>query len=317
MPKIKKIISRVKGINYRGRIRNEIVIFQNALRNHPFQEGPPVWIKANERFSIRIKNTTGVNNLCEYIVRHLQGKYSAKILSLGAGICKAEFEWIVPPLKEQNCQIDLTCIDINADFMKQASIEAKERRIFFNGIVQDANEITLKSNTYDVVLAHAALHHFLKLDHIAKQINLSLRPDGIFVTVDIPTRNGYKMWDETLEVVNSIWKVIPDKFRIDHTKYLVPTYSPIYGNIDSSKYSFECINSEAILPALRKHMEEVYFIPAFSIARRFFDAKFGPNYDITQSLDNTIFEFIMNLDEHYIENKILKPETFFGVYRKK
>src|SRR5579859_3455933 len=51
---------------------------------------------------------------------------------------------------------------------------------------------------------------------------------------------------------------------------------------DYSLGCFECINSEAILPALNAHLTPLHFVPAFAIARRFFDGKFGPNYDLTR-----------------------------------
>lgn len=74
---------------------------------------------------------------------------------------------------------------------------------------------------------------------------------------------------------------------------------------------------EAIFPALKKHLREIHFVPGFSIARRFFDTKFGPNYDLQQPLDRSIFEFLMQLDEYYLEKHLLKPETFFGAYSRR
>jgi len=315
--KIRKIVWRFLEPNYQYHFHNEIVDYQKALKNRLSVDVPPIWSKVEERFSKAIREATGVGNLYEYVARHLQGKKEAKILSLGSGACGNEFEGIAPLLSEQHCQLNLTCIDINSDILKAASLEASKRGILFTAMIQDANEIRLVPNAYDVIVAYSSLHHFQNVDHIASQINLALCPDGIFVTVDIPTKNGYRMWDETFEVVNSVWKIIPRNYKMDHTRYAVPTYARICPNLDSSKDSFECINSEAILPALRNHMEEVDFVPALSIARRFFDMKFGPNYDIRRPLDSALFEFIMNLDQYYIETGMLQPETFFGAYRKK
>ena len=52
------------------------------------------------------------------------------------------------------------------------------------------------------------------------------------------------------------------------------------------------------------------------IARRFFDTKFGPNYDLREPLDLAIFNFIMQFDRYYLAAEILEPETFFGAYEK-
>jgi ubiquinone/menaquinone biosynthesis C-methylase UbiE len=305
------------GSDYKDRLRREIQHYQEMFRGRMSQEVPPVWLKVEERFSDAIEEIIGVRNLYQYVARHVKGKERVSLLGAGSGACGSELDGIAPLLKEQNCQMDLTCIDVNETTLVQAEIEADKRGVKFCKIVQDINKIKLEANSYDVIVAYASLHHFIELDHIAREINLALRRDGIFVTVDIPTRNGYRMWDETFDIVNALWKVLPTKFKIAHTGYREPTYLPIYENIDYSVNSFECINSEAILPALRTYMQELHFIPSLSIARRFFDTKFGPNYDLNLKLDNSIFEFIMRLDDYYIKMGHLRPETFFGAYAKK
>jgi len=125
------------------------------------------------------------------------------------------------------------------------------------------------------------------------------------------------MWPETRAIVDSLWAALPTRFKFDHTESTNPTYAAGFPDRDYSVNSMECINSEDILPALERHLRELHFVPGFSIARRFFDTKFGPNYDLEQPLDRSIFEFIMQLDEYYLEQHLLRPETFFGAYTRK
>lgn len=89
-----------------------------------------------------------------------------------------------------------------------------------------------------------------------------------------------------------------------------------FPDVDYSVGSFECTNSEAILPALRKNLKEIVFVPAHGVTRRFFDTKFGPNYKMKRMLDRAIFEVITDIDDLLVNSGVLKPETFFGVYRK-
>jgi SAM-dependent methyltransferase len=213
--------------------------------------------------------------------------------------------------------MELVCVDINPTILDTGRRGAKEKGINFEGIVQDINEIFLEKESFDIIVAYAAMHHFIELDHITKEIGKALKNDGIFITVDIPTRNGYLMWEETLEVVNDIFKILPPKFKLDHAHSATPTYVEEITNMDYSLNSFECIRSEDILPNLRKNLTEAAYVPALSIGRRFFDGIFGPNYDLGEPLDRSIFDLIMNLDEYYIQSGLLKPETFFGAYRKK
>jgi len=312
---LKKLLKSFKSYNQKK--ESEIEHFNEVFKGKLFQSVPPAWDEVENIFSKKIKRKTGANNVYEYIGKLTKNKKSVKILGLGSGACGNELNGIAPILLKNKTKMELFCLDINKSALNQASKEAKKRNINFHAILQDINKVSLPANKFDIIIAYAALHHFLKLDHISQEINKSLKKDGIFVTVDIPTRKGYLMWPETCKIINNIWKTLPDKFKIDHTKNDKPCFAPFYENIDYSLNSFECINSEAILPSLRTHLKELIFIPAFSISRRFFDTKFGPNYDLRRTLDRSIFNYITLLDDYYLSKNILKPETFFGVYSKK
>jgi SAM-dependent methyltransferase len=303
--------------DYNRWIGNEISQWKEKFKGRMYGMTTPIWSKVEEHFAEKIERSTGVRNLYQYVARHVKGKERVSVLGLGSGACGNELDGIAPLLKLQNCKMELTCMDINGVILEQAVREAAKRDVKFTKKVQDINKIELEPNSYDVIVAYSALHHFIELNHIAHVVNLALVPDGIFVTVDIPTRNGYLMWDETYEIVCAIFQVLPPKFKIGHDGYKKPTYVDHYENKDYSKDSFECIRSEDIIPALRAHLREIHFVPALAFARRFFDGIFGYNYDYEQPLDRAIFEFIINLDNYYIESGILRPECFFGAYGKR
>lgn len=300
---------------YEQRLKQEVLHYEKVFKGRMAQEVPPVWMKVEEHLANQIEAATGVRNLYEFVARHVRGRKAVDLLGLGSGACGNEL-WMVPMIRQAGCDLTLSCVDVNESVLAQAGQEAAQQGVPFRSIVQDVNRMRLGEDRYDVIVAYASLHHFLDLDHIAREVNRALRPDGIFVTVDIPTRNGYLMWDQTLEAVNALWRVLPPKYKIDHTGFAEPTFVATYSNIDYSVNSFECINSEAILPAFRRHMREVVFVPALSIARRFFDTKFGPNYDLREPLDLAIFQLVMELDRYYLAARILEPETFFGAYEK-
>ena len=291
--------------------------YETVFRGRMKQDVPPIWDQVEARMADRIERACGVRNLYEYVARHLAGRAQASVLGLGSGPCGSRLDGIAPLLRAQGCRMDLTCVDVNEAVLRQAEQEAQKRGIRFHAVVQDVNELSLEPDSYDVIVAYASLHHFLNLERVGEQVNRALRPDGLFATVDIPTHNGYLMWDETLRVVNAIWGVLPRQYKIAHSGVAEPTYVEVRENVDYSAGSFECINSEAILPALERHLLREAFVPAFALARRFFDTEFGPDYDWGQPLDRAIFEFVMALDTHYLDAGALRPETFFGAYRKR
>lgn len=304
-------------LDYNDRIKNEVQHYRQIFKHRLFQEVPSIWSKVEEKFADLIEGETGVRGLPEYIVREMKGKKQIRVLSLGSGSCGVELVVLAPRLAKIGCSMKLTSIDINQEVLEQAGSEAKNRGVDFESITQDINKLKLAPNTYDVIMAFAALHHFEKLDHVSKEINSALKPNGIFVTIDIPSRNGYRLWDESKDMIGDLWKIIPSRYKWDHTVSKIPVYMNEYPDVDYSINSFECARSEDILPALRKNLNERVYVPALAIARRFFDTKFGPNYNLKRKWDLDFFDFVMKLDNKLVKSGLLKPETFFGVYTKR
>lgn len=63
-------------------------------------------------------------------------------------------------------------------------------------------------------------------------------------------------------------------------------------------------------------LQRVHHVPYFTLSRRFFDTMYGPNFDLSAPIDRALFEWIWQLDCHYLQSGQLRPETFFGVYRR-
>jgi 2-polyprenyl-3-methyl-5-hydroxy-6-metoxy-1,4-benzoquinol methylase len=69
---------------------------------------------------------------------------------------------------------------------------------------------------YSVVIAKDTLHHVLGLEHLFDAIQEALEPDGVFLTTDMIGRNGHMRWPEALEIIQGIWKFIPDHYKTNH-----------------------------------------------------------------------------------------------------
>ena len=310
-------LPELERLEYRRRLTQEIENYKKLFAGRMSQDVPPVWLSAEKQFADAIERKTGKRNLYAYVADRLTGRPSARVLGLGSGACGNELNGIAPLLKNQSCSMHLTCVDVNSDILAQAGIEAAARGVDFTAVVQDINDLILEPGSFDVVVAYASLHHFQELSHILKEVNRALTTDGLFVTVDIPTANGYRLWPETREIIERLWAVLPPQFKIDHTRFAEPAYAEVFEDPDLSLDSFECINSEAILPALRSELEEIDFVPAHCIVRRFLDTRFGPNFDLERPLDRAIVTLLLELDAYYLDTGRLKPETFFGAYVKK
>ena len=300
--------------SYQSKFLQEIKNFESLYKSEEAQknltfETPKICDNVNIFLYYKISKATNAEGVIGYIADYCNRLASkVRILTLGSGPCHLEINNLAPSLK---VNYELIAVDINETLCRLAKDKAEEKGIPFSYLIQDANRLSLNSNFFDVIIVFSSLHHFLELDHITNEINKGLRKDGIFVTVDIPTRNGYRLWEETRIVVNGIMKALPAEFRLNH--YTNQTDEEYIDN-DLSENSFECINSEMIIPCLRKNLKEVIFVPALCIARRFFDNMYGFNFDRHPDFGNAFQEFIFKLDEYYLEKGLLKPETFFGIY---
>jgi hypothetical protein len=69
----------------------------------------------------------------------------------------------------------------------------------------------------------------------------------------------------------------------------------------------------------RKHAEGSALGAVFHHLKAFFDWMYGPNYDLSKSLDLALVNWIWELDGYYLNlsgSNRLMPETFFAIYTK-
>lgn len=307
---------KVGSREYNKHLQEEIEYYKNVYKNSILQSVPHIWQRAEDNLTEKIVTKTGYSS-AEYILHRVKGRKKIRLYSMGAGAGGVEIETLFPLFSKNGITCDFFFSDINEEVLLKAKRVGAKRGMHIDISVVDINTLSLPENTYDIIYAHASLHHLVNLDHATREINKGLKRNGYFITNDICTRNGYVLWDETEKVINALWAMLPPKYKISHTAFATPTYLDRFPNINLARKSFECIRSQDVVPALRRNLVEKVFVPAHAFMRRFFDTQFGPNFNSGDALDRAIIEYIVQLDNYYINSKILKPETFFGVYKKK
>jgi SAM-dependent methyltransferase len=277
-----------------------------------FQPVPQSWIEIEHRSANLIRSRVGY--CCIDYLNHLFQSRSetVRMLSLGSGPAGIEIS-----LASVHPNTDITCVDFNQDLLNRAADEARAKSASIQFQRDDLNLIQLPESAYDIVFCHASLHHVIELEHLFAQIARTLRSDGQLVIVEIVTPNGYLMWPETRAVVNGIFRMLPAELRVNHTAYEKPTVDETIWDVDASQSGMECIRSEHILPLLNERFRPIHYVPYFSISRRFFDTMYGPNYDLNNPLHAATFNWIWQMDCHYVETRRLQAETFFGAYSKR
>lgn len=303
--------------DYERRVQAEKDHYKIQLGDSPtgLVQVPDVWQEVEGLMARKIHAATGIRDGIEVVVSALDKRESPRFLSLGAGSCSLEIQWILPRLaRPETCTLE--CIDLNQDLIEQGRGRAEATGASFVGTAMDINQLELEPETYDVILCWASLHHFMELDRIAWQISRGLKPQGVFITMDICSRNGFLLWPQTREVINEFWELLPAPYRRAHTLGPEPVTCEIYPEVDCAASGFECIRSESILPALERHLERRTLVFAHSLMRRFFDTMFGKNFDLRRPFDRSFFTIVRDYDEMALATRQLRPETFFGIYQK-
>lgn len=298
---------------YEQHLRGDIDHYSRLFSDEEAQErllepAPLSWGEAHDRAYERIRERTG-DDPRGHVITKLSRRPGLRLLSLGSGPGGLELAFA-----EATPGSEITCIDVNEELLALGRKRAEEVGLRVSFERADLNTFELTDDDYDYVFCHASLHHLVELEHVARQIRKTLRAGGELLVVDVVTRNGYAMWPETRPIVQQLFRALPAKFRVNHTAYEAPRVDDEIWEADTSEASMECIRSEDILPVLRSHFTELVYVPYWSISRRFFDTMYGPNIDLEQPLDRAHFDWIWELDCHYLDTDRLHPETFFGVY---
>jgi SAM-dependent methyltransferase len=269
-------------------------------------------------FQERVRSLVGMN-VWDYLVYtvHCKGTTGSakpvRILSLGSGPGGTEMNLA----RRFSVAYEMTCLDINEESLNLGRRRAKDQGLNLKFITQDVNKLDCPPASYDIVFAHASLHHMLNHEHIAEEVKRTLYEDGVYIVYDVITRNGMRMWDDTRAIVAKIWSLIPTKYKYDLSRPEGPLYLEAMPDIDLSENGFECIRSEDLYGVLKNSFTTKIEVQGFSFARRFFDHPFGWNYDVALNpFDRAVAEAILRLDEEHTAVSGLRPESIFLVLEK-
>lgn len=303
--------------SYEERIQAERGVYDqeydNRAPDEPLtQHVPSSWNMVEESGSRRIRAATGGYSEAEYLINFINSRPHTRMLSLGSGPCG--FELFVA--ENVTSSYEIMCTDLNPQLIEMGLERARQRNLNLVGQAIDLNKIWLEAESFDLIFAHASLHHLIAFEHIFEQINKALRPDGEFVTVDITGPNGFVMWPKTAAVVDSLFQCLPDRYKHNHTRFPTVTLTPHYDDRSTADEGFECIRTQDLLNLMASSFQPKYYVPLFSLMRRFFDTMYGPNYDFAREQDNRIFDTIRSLDENLLDTEMLRPETFFAVLKR-
>jgi len=299
---------------YDRQIGMEVKHYRQLFGDEPgaklMEPAPSAWDEALARTAQRVRTLTGREG-DDHLLVLLNERPGIRMLSLGCGAGGVELYYA-----RESPAAEITGIDINPHIIELGNHQAQAESLNVRFEQADLNTAVLPEAAFDIILCHASLHHLLEMDHVFAQMTRALRPGGHVAVTDVMARNGYRLWPETAKVANAIFRTLPKRFRLNHTGYRDARIDETLWAPDTRAEGMECMHSEEIVPLLRQHFRELVFVGSHAFARRFFDTMYGPNFDLGQPLDQALFDWIWQMDCHYLDTGVLRPETFFGVYRR-
>ncbi len=259
------------------------------------------WLEHEEVQKRINKKVSGVPNKSpnQYLIEFMSKRgYKfplERCLTLGCGSGALERD-----LSQFNFCLSHDAFDISDKAIGKAIAAAKDNNlVHIDYQVQDINEIHLLSNTYDVIFGVGSVHHFMKLEHIFHNVNKALKPDGIFFLNEYVGPSRFQWTDRQLEVINSILKILPKKYKrvITDTSVYKELYNrPTVKEVTAVDPS-EAFRSAEIVPLLNKYFDVLKIKEIGGSILHSLLTNIAGNFKINREIDMMFLEAIFNLED--------------------
>lgn len=241
-------------------------------------------------------------SVAEYVRRELgQNGKPIEVLSLGSGYCGNELDFA--RFIGKPCRV--VCTDINDKLFTDARAVAEREDLNLEFRVEDLNFIEIEPGRYDMIFAHAVLHHVINLENLYGQIVSGLAKNGIFHVVEVVGKNRKLIWDENERFANALLDSLPTEIT-----------GGMHLDAQVEEEGMEGIRQEEILPLLQQSFE-----PLFEYNHGAFMRYVCTNPTLTQKFDPNMplrrrcLDFLIDCDIAAVRNGILRPLEIWGVYR--
>lgn len=244
----------------------------------------------------------------EPIVRLCERKDSTvQVASIGSGDGTVELQIVHYLLEKRGVRnFMLTGFELSPVLVQRASAKIDAATMEHAAFQCADINSGLSPGSVDVVVFNQVLHHIVELEALFDAISAILAPDGIVLIRDMIGRNGHRAWPEALDVIDSVWKSMPARYRYHHVHKREYASFP---DIDMSSHSFEGIRAQDILPLLLAH-PSLHFSKFYAwggVVDRFISQGFGPNYDAAREDDIAFLHVLSLLTDELNDSGRVKP----------
>jgi ubiquinone/menaquinone biosynthesis C-methylase UbiE len=288
-------------------LREEIEHYCNVEVTEHLREGGihahPAWGYWFEFLQRNLWHTSFENEIrscCEKIT-------NPRLLSLGCGYGGIDLDIA----RMLNTPHEIVAIDINGSVFGTAQERAAAEGLNIRFEVGDLNFIEIAEESFDVVYAHASLHHVLNLENLFFRIHRGLKRNGRLVVQDIIGKTQVLFWKPNVTYARRLVRRMPKKYTVgaDPDAIIEPYRRP------SVQVGMEGIRQEEIESQIARYFAPVKLFKFGSFMRLICTNQIiGKSFDPGLPEDRAYLEHLFSLDLEQVATGRLRPTEMFGVF---
>ncbi len=183
--------------------------------------------------------------------------------------------------------------------------------------VADLNTAKFPSETYDVVYAHASLHHIFQLEHILDEIKQTLKPGGLFIAYEYIGPSQMQFPRRDLELADVFLNAIPERYRKFQKRRGIKkeAFRASLDTMNSSDPS-EGIRASEIVPLIASRFEIRHFRYVGGTLLLLVFNEIAGNFVESDLEILPLVDALITLDNFLIDNKVLPSYHVYMVCEK-
>jgi len=292
--------------DYSKLVEEEIKHYSNIKVTDSLTEGGVFAQKAWKFWFQYLSEQVWKTSLHAEVINFCSGIDNPRILSLGCGYGGHELR-IAKSLKSA---YQVIAVDLNPGILAKASAEAEAEKLNIRFLPLDLNYVETKEKSFDLIVAHASLHHLLNLEHVFSQIHRGLKDGGRLIVLDIIGKTQVLFWKENVDFAIDLVDKMPTKYSAGIS---LPPYSE-----PSIQLGMEGIRQEEIEPLLSSYLTPIKMFKYGSFMRMICThPDLGKRFDPDIEADRQYLQSLFEMDVRQVGEGKLSPTEMLAVYEKK
>lgn len=269
--------------------------------------------QVNERINFLVTGDTSTS-IFEYAAdKYLKSKKKLSAFSLCSGTGHNEINWAKTGCFSKIEGFDLSPSRVEASNRLSASENVNSILSFR---IENALDLELKSNSFDVIIADGALHHLTPLNDIISNLKSALKNNGLFILKDFVGPTRFQWTESQLKHVNTLLNELPEKYRLrwDSNSIKTKHYKPGKLSMILSDPS-EAVESSNILAVLESQFSLLELKPMGGTILQLAFNDIAHNFLNDDDETKEWLNYCFNFEDKLLSSEAIQSDFVFAVYK--